>query len=175
MKGHLYIRSMRRILAVKILLAACGLYILSSCSNNKIDQLKYHSALPRVKVQLIDTTKYLNTDKIPKGNPIALVYFRPNCKHCQKETSMILQNMQDFEQVRFYFITPMPYPYVKAFYDFYHLGKYKNIVIGRDYDLSLYKYLKPDAIPFVVLYDKNKRLKKVFVGEFKADVLRKSL
>jgi len=121
--------------------------------------------LPAFDLLLVDSVTKFNTASIPEGNPIILLYFSPECEHCQKETEGLLKKMDSLRQVRFYFITNDPVDQLKLFNYAYKLYKYSNITLGRDYKFSFPAHFKNAAPPTMVIYDGNKMLVTIFKGE----------
>jgi thiol-disulfide isomerase/thioredoxin len=121
--------------------------------------------LPAFDLLLVDSVTKLNTSDIPGGKPIALLYFSPNCEHCQKETRGIIKYMDSLRQVRFYFITNDPFDSLKLFNDVYRLYRYPNITLGRDFKYFFPKYFKDVSPPYMAIYDEDKRLRAIFKGE----------
>jgi thiol-disulfide isomerase/thioredoxin len=146
----------------------CIILLAASC--NPVN--KEHM-LPSFDILLIDSVTHLNTSAIKRGSPIILVYFSPDCVHCQEETESLLKNMDSLKNVRFYFVTNDPFERLQVFNGFYKIYKYPNIILGRDYNFFLLKYLKPAIPPFTVIYDGSKRVRVLLKGEAKASEIIK--
>src|SRR5579859_4295090 len=82
---------------------------------------------PSFDILLTDSVTRLNTATIKEGDPIVLLYFSPDCEHCQKETESILRHMPAMKEVRFYFVTNDPFDRLKVFQGYYKLDRYPNI------------------------------------------------
>jgi len=136
--------------------------IITSCGTN------VPKRLPEVKVLLLDSSTIINTKSVKAGCPIVLMYFSPDCEHCHAETQEILKNMGSLRDVQFFMVTPKSLAMLKPFYNGYKLGNYKNIKVGKDYQYGFYSNFKPRAIPYIVLYDENRKLVKVFDGTIEA-------
>ncbi|MDF2190531.1 thioredoxin-like domain-containing protein [Paraflavitalea sp. CAU 1676] len=119
----------------------------------------------------IDSATKFNTRDIPGGKPVALVYFSPDCDHCQSETADWIRNMDSLKNVNFYFITHDPLERLRVFREYYKTDNYPNFHLGWDYQYSFLKLYKPTATPYFVLYDKKKKLKVVHGGEVSASML----
>jgi thiol-disulfide isomerase/thioredoxin len=125
--------------------------------------------LPSFDMLLADSLSHFNTSVINDGVPVALLYFSPDCEHCQKETESILHHINELKHVQFIFVTNDPFDRLKVFESIYNLTKYPNIKLGRDERFFLLKYFKGIFPPYLVLYDGNKAKKAVFQGEASAD------
>lgn len=121
--------------------------------------------LPSFDLLLADSSTRLNTAAIPTGSPFVVIGFSPFCTHCQAETKDIVQHMASWKDTRIYFVTPYPFQDMKAFYSYFKLKEYPNIIMGRDEKNAFFKYFSTTSIPYTTIYDPKKRLKQVFIGE----------
>lgn len=138
---------------------------LAACySRNPRDSSLQGTPLPSFTLILPDSSTYFNTNSIPEGKPVALFFFGPHCPYSRAQMEKIVLDMQSLKHIRFYVFTNWPFGEMKAFYNFYQLGKYQNIIAGFDYANFFQNYYKPKGIPYLVMYDKNKIIKKVFEG-----------
>jgi thiol-disulfide isomerase/thioredoxin len=132
------------------------------------DTLPYqkYPTLPAFNIMLTDSSTIVNTYNIPEGKPTLIMFFDPECKHCQAETKMLLNGMDSLKDIRFYMITSVhDFSKIRNFYNDYHLSDYKNIeVVGRDYEYFFITYYGIKFVPDMVLYDGHKNLVKFFEG-----------
>jgi len=126
---------------------------------------------PAFDILLADSVTRVNTGLITKGNPIVLIYFSPDCEHCQKETESILQHIQSLKGVRFYFITSDPFERLRAFKGYYKLNQYPNIIIGRDEQFFIIRHFKGAYPPYLVFYDQEKYQRAVYQGDTPVDTI----
>jgi thiol-disulfide isomerase/thioredoxin len=122
-------------------------------------------SLPSFNLLLSDSLTYFNTSNIPKGKPIALFYFGPNCPYSRAQMEEIIEDMSILKNIRFYIFTIYPYQDMKNFYDYYNLGKYPNITVSLDYTNFFGNYFETQAVPYLAIYGKDKRLIKAFIGK----------
>lgn len=130
--------------------------------------------LPAFNIRLLDSSIF-NTYNIPKGKPIILVLFMPECKHCIRTTEGLVRGMDSLKNIQFYFVTPMhDVAAIRKFYHDMHLDEYRNVkVIGRDYEFFFHDFYGVKATPSLALYDGNKKLVHLFEGEASvADIYR---
>jgi len=121
-------------------------------------------SLPNFSFQLIDSITVFNTKYIERGMPFVIMYFSPDCEHCQEQTEEILQNIIHFKNTKVYLLTSDPFERLKIFYNYYKLYNYQNIVLGRDFEFYIFRHFKPSSTPFIVIYDKVAKLSAVFIG-----------
>ena len=133
-----------------------------------IDSLPYqkYPTLPAFNIMLLDSSTIVNTYNIPEGKPTLIMFFDPDCTHCQAEIKMLLSKMDSLKDIRFYMITSVhDFNKIRNFYKEYHLSDYKNIeVVGRDYEYFFITYYGIKFVPDMVLYDGHKNLVKFFEG-----------
>ena len=121
--------------------------------------------LPSFTLQLMDSLSRLDMNNIPKGKPVVLFLFNPNCPYCRAQTSELIANISSFEDVRFYMLSSASFNLIQDYYKHYQIGKYTNITLGRDYENYFGNYYKAMGVPFIAIYDKDKRLKQALIGQ----------
>lgn len=153
---------------------ACALLIaLPGKSQQPTDSLPYMSdkVLPAFDILLVDSTTTYNTGTISGGQPTILMYFSPDCEHCQHQTEEILKNIDSLKNVRIVMLTALPFDKMKNFYFYYKIGNYKNIVMGKDADYFFSRHYGSQYVPYLAVYDRHKKLVKVFDGGTKVSNL----
>lgn len=158
-------------------LLALGLFIAqpgkSQQSQTEEAQLPYMSdkSLPPFNILEVDSTTIFNTDKLPSGQPILLMYFSPDCEHCQHETESIIQNMDSLKDVKIVMCTALPFDKMRNFWAYYKLANYPNIIMGRDYEFFFSRHFGSQYVPYLAIYDRHKKLVKVFDGGTKVSTI----
>jgi thiol-disulfide isomerase/thioredoxin len=147
---------------MKKLILFLGLIISAGCI-----QAQTNLAIPHYHILKADSTMSswadLNTHK-----PVMLIYFSPDCPHCQHLTLEMKQKMDNFKNIQIVMITftRTEYPYMKMIRDFnrdYGLLKYKNITMGTEYpDYFVQRYFQIETTPYVAVYNKEGKLVKGF-------------
>jgi len=144
------------------LLKISEVFICLWCMSSCIDR----GDMPSFAIRLRDSTTILTSDKIPTGQPVMLIFFDPDCEHCQKETEELLNNINVLRNVQIYFITVEAFDRMKVFHKYYHLANYPNIIVGRDFNFELLKKNDLPTTPCTLLYNKHKKLKAIWKGYF---------
>ncbi len=129
--------------------------------------------LPSFNIQLLDTTVKFNTSKIPKGQPVVLFFFGPDCPYCQSLTREIIKRMDELKNVRFYMATVAGFNEIQMYDTLFKLDKYKNITIGKDVSGFFFTYYKAPGFPYLAIYDKKKEFKQIVIGGVGVDSLKK--
>jgi thiol-disulfide isomerase/thioredoxin len=133
-------------------------------------QQNYDSFPPYLKNPTILSFQILTTNStwftnrsIPKNIPLAIVYFSPECGHCQYEAKELNKKMDSLPNIFFVWVSYHPFPNIKKFYYEDGLNKYKNIVAGRDPQYFIPAFYKVEITPYIALYNKQGK----FVKEFR--------
>jgi thioredoxin-related protein len=101
-----------------------------------------------------DSTTVTKADVVKKGHLFMLVFFSPDCEHCQKETKDFVAHKDDFKDIQVLMVSPMPYASIKQFYTDYGVSNLPNFTMGQDWAYHLGTKLKPHFYPTMILYDK---------------------
>lgn len=134
------------------------------------DNLPYKSNpdLPVFNILLKDSVTTFNTFNIPKGSPIALMLFSPDCKHCSDAMDDITRGMDSLKNIRFYLMSlSIDMTAIRKFCDDHRLEKYSNIeVVGCDYDFFFLTFFGAMNVPAIALYNSDKKLVHYFNPPF---------
>jgi thioredoxin-related protein len=101
-----------------------------------------------------DSSSFTN-NMLQKNTATVLVFFAPDCDHCQEETKKLTAKMGLFKNVQVLMVTWMEFSMVKKFYADYKLADYANITITRDPQYKFLQYYGVHSIPDIFVYDKN--------------------
>jgi thiol-disulfide isomerase/thioredoxin len=129
----------------------------SAPSKDSLKPYQRNNKFPVFRMLDMDSSTLFNTGTLPDGKPIMLFYFGAECDHCfhmWEKLAPSLDSLNGVKIVMATFSNPTP---IRKFYEKYDLGKYKNIVIGRDYDFFLGPFYDARSVPVIVIYDKHKK------------------
>jgi thioredoxin-related protein len=129
--------------------------------------LNKKNGIPDFNILMLDSVTALNTSRIPEGEVIAMIFFYPDCDHCQEQTKEIIEHIDSFKNIRLYFISIASISSMRAFRDYYKLSRFSNIILGRDYSFSFPKYFEANTTPYTVIFDKHKKIQLILKGNFK--------
>ena len=121
--------------------------------------------LPPFTMISLDSSRILKSETIPKGKSIVLILFDPTCEHCQQLTEAIVKNNEKLQNVRFYLVSDADPGDIDTFINSRHLDKFSNIYVGRDYEFSFDRAFTPSSVPYVAIYNSDKRLSRIFNGD----------
>jgi thioredoxin-related protein len=100
-----------------------------------------------------------NAAELPKTRPVVLIYFDPDCDHCQKLMKELFQKIDAFKKAEIIMVTFKSVEEVAAFEKQHNTQKYPNIIAGTEgIGFYLRNYYGLMTIPFTALYDKKGNL-----------------
>jgi len=115
-------------------------------------------------------------DKFNPDQPTVIVYFHPECEHCQYEASEIGKQPERFAKVNMIMITPDDSTKrVEAFAIKYRLWEVDNLAILLDRKNQFKNQFGASAIPSVFIYGSDKKLLKMYNGEARIDAIINNL
>jgi thiol-disulfide isomerase/thioredoxin len=150
------------------LIALCG------CSNHRSPILTglEGKSMPSFSLLLLDSASKLNTNEISSKKPISIFFISPHCPYCRAQTKTIIDNMNTLNNIDFYIITTFPFHSFKEYSKEFGLYRYKNITLAQDYNSFFPKYFNVTSIPYIAIYNKEKKLKQVFAGKVSAKQIK---
>lgn len=110
--------------------------------------------------------KTFSAQDLPKGKPVVLIYFSPECEECQKLTETLIKNIDDYWGISFTMVTYLPVESVSQFVVKFNLKKYPNFYVGTEGNSFIVRYYyNVKKFPFVAVYDRNGNLVKIYNTE----------
>lgn len=114
--------------------------------------------IPEFKIKLTDGTSVSST-KAAHQKPLLIIYFAPDCEHCQKLMDQLFPQMNAFKNVQILMVTFESINDVAWFENHYQTKKYANIKVGIEVPVFFLKnYYHLDHTPFTALFDKKGKL-----------------
>jgi thiol-disulfide isomerase/thioredoxin len=144
-----------------------------SVDSNQVPYLQ-DKKLPFFKIMQTDSSLFYKSD-LKKRTSTVIVYFSPDCEHCQKFTELLTKKIDEFKKTQFVMVSPFPMTKIKEFYDQYHIKDYSSIIMGHDALYFFGTYFHARFIPFVAAYDKKGNLIRGWEGGITIDELQKAL
>jgi thioredoxin-related protein len=100
--------------------------------------------------------KVFKAQDLPLGKPIIVIYFDPDCDHCEKTTKELLKKMDEFKKASIAMVTYLAVDKVVEFEKKHGLKKYPNIFVGTEGSTYFLKnYYRLTTMPYIALYTKN--------------------
>lgn len=131
--------------------------------------------LPDFSLQMPDSTSWINTKDITTGQPTVFFLFSSHCPYCKSQLTKIEDNIASLKDISIYMVTDEPFDQLKQFYEVNQLSRYPSIKVGRDTSGFFGEYIGAKGIPFLALYDKDKRLERAFAGPTSPGLIRSIL
>ena len=140
----------------------------------------------QLKEQLVELIKYLpnctfydlnehivSIKNLSKQN-LVLVYFHPECEHCQYEVEELYKHQHKFLNTQILMISPAPLQHLKKFNHKYDLDSSDNISVLWDKEFKFDTYFGASIFPTVIIYQDTKFVK-TYKGEVKIEAIIKHL
>jgi len=138
----------------------------------QIDSTKQYFKIPYIPAfnirKIPDSSSFTNT-MLQKGKPVIIVFFDPDCDHCQHATKNFTEKIDKFKDVQIVMVTIYEFSRIKKFYKDYKLANFPNIILTRDALFDLPKYYQVSSLPDVYVYDKNGKLIKHYKQDIPVD------
>lgn len=126
--------------------------------------------IPAFTVLQTDST-YTNDKKIPANKPVIIIYFSPECGHCQITADEFSKKMVSMKDFYFVWVSYYPLPEIKDFAKKFNLQQLNNIIIGRDPNYTIPSYFRVKFTPFMAVYNKEHHLIQTYQQGTEADTL----
>lgn len=95
------------------------------------------------------------------------VYFNSDCDYCQSEATQISENIEQFKDTQFLFVSFEPIKDIKQFAKTYNLLDKENIIFLQDKEMIFEELFDAKSIPFMLLYSKDNQLIEKYKGATK--------
>lgn len=122
--------------------------------------------IPAFNIRKIPDSSSFTNNMLQKGKPVILIFFDPDCDHCQHATKDFTSKIDRFKNVQLLMVTIYDFSRIKKFYNDYKIADFPNITLTRDAAFVLPKFYQVSSIPDVYVYDKNGKL----MGHYKKDI-----
>lgn len=142
-----------------------AIVLLTCCRNRRQAVTDISYQMPTFTLLLMDSSTKICTTSIVAGKPTIMMYVSPDCEHCHRLTEQLLKNINALKETQIYFFTPLSLSEMKHFSNNFKLTDYPNITVAHDYEFAFYKFYHANAFPCTAVFDKEKKLVKVYKGE----------
>lgn len=149
-------------------------YQIARKNSYKQDVAKMIQCIPDFKLQSISNSIFTQ-DSLGHNSPTVFLYFSTDCDFCQYEIKKIKTQINEFNNVSLIFISPEPIEDIAKFADENDLSAKKNIIFLQDPVLSFASQFDANIIPYIIIYNKNRKLIKRFKGVMKVEEILKIL
>ena len=126
--------------------------------------IKGFTSLPAFSINLVPDSSYYTNANLQKNKPVMMMFFSPDCDHCQKQVKDILAYRKDLKDLQIIMISVLPNKFNRPFFDEYQLAAFPNIKLGTDLTYKLRQLYQVKTLPAMYVYDLNGNLAKAFIG-----------
>lgn len=130
-------------------------------SSDTLEPYKKNPQIPSFSIQMPDSNWFSKANLLQK-TPTLILYFSPDCGHCQIETEEVLSKIKELKNLQIVMVTSRPFEDMAKFADHYKLSRFPTIKIGTDSSRMITQFYAVKFTPFSALYDKKDRLIKVY-------------
>lgn len=132
-------------------------------------------SMPSFRMQLTNGKVFSSKD-LSHQKPVIIIYFAPDCEHCQILMNAIFKKINNFEKAQIVMVTFKSLNEVIDFEKNYQTAKYSNIRVGLEIPVFFFRtYFNLEKTPFTVLYDKQGKLITSYKNETPVNDLIKHL
>lgn len=97
--------------------------------------------------------KKITFNDMPKGKTLYVLFFSPDCDHCNKQASLIAEKISLFDNAAFLWVNAFhELPEIAAFQKKYFEGK-SNFFFAKDSDWRFDAYFGESQVPSIYVYD----------------------
>ncbi|MBA3829228.1 MAG: hypothetical protein H0X33_09855 [Taibaiella sp.] len=166
---------LRNLLMIALLCISTGAMAQAdNAGETKINYRDNGSDLPPIKIVTLKGNTIKNKDVRYNGN-LFVMMFNPTCGHCEDETDLLEKNIFLFKKSKLVLAcAPSMRTYLETFVATHHTDEFpKTITVGLDSSGLIDKTFRYEQMPQINIYDKNRKLIKVFTGSTAIKELKK--
>lgn len=148
-----------------------GLWLLAMLVTCRPAQAQLQNRLPPFGMMLTNG-KLFTTAGLSQYKPTVLIYFAPDCEHCQVLLKAFFKKPEAFKNAEVLLVTFKPVKELIAFEKSFHTHAYANVHVGAETNpLYLQSFFNLQKTPFTALYDKAKNLLASYKNDTPVDEL----
>lgn len=99
---------------------------------------------------------------LPEKTPLILIYFDPECSHCQMFTKDLTDSISLVKKAFIVMACNKNVELIRKFQQDFKLNDFENITVGKEVKYFLPSYYQMKIIPFVAVYSGQGKLIDVF-------------
>ncbi|WP_157909208.1 TlpA family protein disulfide reductase [Capnocytophaga stomatis] len=156
------------------LLVICFLGVMSYKMYQKMSHKKQVAQqiamLPAFSFTDLEGNTFTNSD-LKKNLATIFVYFNSECDYCLHEAQSIRENLSQFDEVHFVFVSIEPIENIKKFAQEQQLLGVENVTFLQDASFVFSQKFDANSIPYLLIYNKSKKLIYKHKGQIKAETI----
>ena len=158
------IKKLTFIITMKKLLLFFSLIIMVGCTQAQIVKQDI-TKIPPFKILRPDST-YFTPANLKKDKPVMIIYFSPDCSHCQHLVYEMKPEMKQLGDIQIVMVTFTDFTMLKMIKNFtrdFDLAKYPNITVGTEgHTYVVQQYYQVRTTPYIAVYDHKGKLVKAY-------------
>ena len=158
---------LKKIYSLKIITLILTISCFSLCASDQdatAATLNNIQHIPVFKIFTAPDSAAFTNDQLKKNKPFVLMFFSPDCDHCQKETKELLAYKEELKNLQIVMVSPAALTEINSFYTEYAIASMTNIIMGKDQNYALGLKYQLRTYPSIFVYDSTGLLAKAFVG-----------
>jgi len=128
--------------------------------------------MPNLTFLKMDSTKLIDDSVTFLRQPTVFFYFSPTCPYCRAMTHDLVSEVSSLGNLRFYLISNSSLSDMNRFSNQFQLNKSNNIILLQDNEGSVLKYFKITSVPYAIVFDGDRKVKRVFEGKTPISLLK---
>lgn len=121
-------------------------------------------SLPAFKMMAAPDSTAYSSEQLKKNKPVIIMFFNPDCDHCQRETKELLAYKEELKDIQIVMVSSLSFAQIKDFYKDYNIASMPGINMGQDINYALRLKFRPTNFPGIYVYDASHKLVKVYAG-----------
>lgn len=158
------LKTLTFIAEMKKLLILLSLVIIAGCTQAQQNKPNIEN-IPPFHILKTDST-WFTPANLKKDKPVMIIYFSPDCGHCQHLMYEMKPEMKKLGDVQIVMVTFTEFTMLKMIKNFYRdfdLAKYPNITVGTEgHSYIVQRYYQVASTPYIAIYDRKGKLVKGF-------------
>jgi len=111
---------------------------------------------------------------LDNGANLFIMMFNPTCSHCEEMTLQMTNNIDAFKKTKVVLLATKPMAvYLPDYAQRRGIARYPAMYIGYDSLKFIDEMFLYQSLPQINIYDRNRKLLKIFTGEVPMDTLKK--
>ena len=149
---------------------SCLFTIVHAQAYDSVPPYRKDSTIPPFTILQTDSS-WFNKEALPHNKPVVIIYFRPDCGHCQLTAHEFQQKLNQFKDAFFVWVSYDSVDHIKSFAEDYHLLNEKNIRVGRDVKYYVPSFFHIRYTPFIAVYNRKGKLMQTYEGGTEPDTI----
>ena len=145
---------MKKLFAIFIILLCVCVAQAQTNGKDTVPPYKKTTKIPEFAILKPDSTWFTNK-QLPANKPLIIIYFSPDCGHCQMSAQEFVKDMDKLKNVEIVWVSYHSPQQIGEFAEAYKLKQFSNVVLGRDPNYKIPVFYKIKFTPFMAVYDKK--------------------